>query len=147
MPTQVDELYIKNKNRTKRNGSAAAFSAQRVIPGGAILGNGNVVIGKLEANTCVTRVTLLVKEGFPGASIGVSDGSNAYLVAEDISAPVVVESALTANAAVRPDPVYSEGAIEFTATFGGFSGTDFAGELIVVIDYTQLDTVTGLHTK
>ena len=148
MPTQVNELYEKNKNRSKRSGSSAAFALQRNIPGGEILPSGSHVIGKIEGNICITRVTILVKEGFGGAAtLGVSDNNaNAYFLSQDISAPIVAESVLTANAALYPDPIYSEGVTEFTGNIGALSN-DELGEVLVVVDYTQLDTVTGKHTR
>lgn len=147
MGTQVEELYLKNKNRAKRAPSSGAFSLQVELPGGNKLEDGSHTLGKIEGNVCITRVSLLVKDGFDGTTptITINDNiGNTYFTAEGISVPVVVESALTANDLIRPNPVYSDGVVEFTGAIVG--GSD-VGELMVVVDYTQLDTVTGTHTK
>ena len=148
MATQVNELYLKNKNRAKRGGSSAVFSIQRNIPGGGILPTGSHTIGSIEGNVCITRVSILVTEGFGGsATLGVSDNNgNPYFLSQDISDKVVAESDLTASAATYPDPIYSDGVTVFTGNLGALASNEL-GEVLVIVDYTQLDTVTGNHTK
>lgn len=146
MPTQTQELYLKNKNRAKRDASSAAFTFQMELPGGNTLPTGSHILGKLEGNVVITRVVLLTLTGFgAGVLATITDNNgNTYFTDADISTEVVEESALTANAVTRPAPIYSEGVTEFTLALASLNDI---GEAQLIVDYTQLDTVTGKHTR
>lgn len=147
MATQSNELYLKNKNRSKRNAGSAVFTIVPIAPGGVAIPDGSHIIGKLEGNVVITRVIALVTEGFPtGATATLTDNNgNTYFTTADLVVPVVNESVLTANAATLPDPIYAAGVTEFTADVVSLGST--VGEVMFIVDYAQLDTVTGKHTK
>ncbi len=147
-----------NKNRAKRDLSSAGFSLQETLPGGVTVSNGVYTIGKIEGNVAITRVVLVVKEAFIAGAITLVDSdSRTYFTSESIASIRATESSLTASAitvrdedpetqaVVLKDPIYLDGVTEFKLTLA--SSVPGPGEMMIIVDYVQLDTVVGNHTK
>lgn len=150
MATGTLDLLILNKNRAKRNMTSGVFTLQMELPAGAILTNGTYEIGKIEGNIVITHVTLVTRKGFNGTlpTVTITDNSaRTYFTTAVISAINVEESALTANAAVILDPLYNDA--DTPAVFSAVValGGSTEGEFSLVVNYIQLDTVTGKHTR
>ena len=146
MATTHTEILTQNKNRSKRGLSSGTFTMSVELPAGQTLADGAHLVGKLEGNVAITRVMLLVREGFNGTLPTVTLADNkarTYFTTAVISASAIVESALTAHALTRLPPLYESTETEFTATVAGSSTI---GELAFIVDYVQLDTVVGKHT-
>lgn len=147
MATNHTDILTQNKNHAKRDLSSGTFTMSVELPAGQTLADGAHLVGKIEGNVAITRVVLLVREGFNGTTPTVTLADNktrTYFTTADISASAIVESALTAHAATRLPPLYESTETEFTATIVGGSST--SGELTFLVDYVQLDTVVGKHT-
>ena len=133
-----------NKNDAKRVPVAAVMTV------GAI-GDGRHTIGFIEGNIAISRVMLVVTEGFDGTTPTVVveetvDGNTGtHFTGEDISTLIVATSLQT-----TPDPVtgtvaplFNEGKGEW---FVNIVGGSTVGEALIIVEYTQLDTEPGLHS-
>jgi len=133
-----------NKNDAKRVPVSAVMTVDAV-------GDGRHTIGFIEGNIAISRVMLVVTEGFDGTTPTVAveesvDGNlGTHFTGEDISALTVQTSLQTTPDPVdgTPPPLFNLGKGEWFATIDGGSTV---GELKVVVEYTQLDTEPGLHS-
>jgi len=139
-------LRSRNENLAKRSPVAANMKVCMKLPGGINLPSGTHTIGYIEGNVVITRVTSVVSESFngsaPTADFTDSDGL-VYFNDRDLSVVGSVGSILTnPDGTQRLDPIYKDGKTEFFVEVVD-GGTQ--GEVSLVVEYVQLDTMSGLH--
>ena len=135
------------KNDAKRVPTAAAFTI------GVNKGDsGANILGFIEGNIVITMVKLVVTEPFDGTTptLTVTDTqggtTETHFTTADLSAEVVDTSlVLSPSAGGTSDPLVraTKGQWDCELVAGGST----VGEAIVVVEYTQLDTEPGLHSR
>ena len=141
----VFNLRRLNENLSKRVPVAANFKILGKVPGGK-LEAGSHLIGRIEGDVVITRVTSVIADGFggvsPTATYTDSDGL-IYFTDRDLAVEGAVGSQLTNPDGVgRPAPIYKEGVTEF---YVDYNGDSWVGEACLVVEYVNLDTKSGLH--
>jgi hypothetical protein len=116
------------------------------LPGGQTLPAGVHTIGFIEGNVAITRVTSVVSEAFggttPEATFTDSDGLT-YFNGRNLAVVGSVGSVLTnPDGATQPAPIYKDGKTEL---FVEITDGGTVGEVSLVVEYVQLDTMTGMH--
>ena len=142
----VFNLRSRNENLAKRSPVATNFKVAMNLPGGVSLPSGTHTIGFIEGNVVITRVTSVVSESFngtaPTADFTDSDGLT-YFNDRNLAVVGSVGSILTNPDGIsRLAPIYKDGKTEFfvNVTDGGTQGV-----VGLVVEYTQLDTMNGMH--
>jgi hypothetical protein len=142
----VFNLRRNNENLAKRNLSVANFKVAMNLPGGVSLPSGTHTLGFIEGNVAITRVTSVVSDNFngtaPTADFTDSDGL-VYFNDRNLAVIGSVGSVLTnPDGTTRLAPIYKDGKTEFfvEVTDGGTKG-----EVSLIVEYVQLDTMSGMH--
>ena len=139
---------FQNKNYAKRTPVAANFKVAMVVPGGLPLVDGEHIVGAIEGDILITKVTTVVSERFNGgapvATVTDSDGVT-YANGRNLSTVGAVGSPVTnPDPTTGPvDPIYKPSKTEFYIDINTDGST--TGEFSVVIEYVQLDTMTGFN--
>jgi len=134
------------KNTAKRVPKSAVFtvSVDKADSGANIL-------GFIEGDIAITRVMLLVTEGFNGTTplITVTDTqggtTETHFTDIDIDTELIFTSAvLSPSVSGTPVPLFrrTKGQWDCTISTGGST----VGEAVIVVEYIQLDAEPGLHS-
>jgi len=155
MPQINFDLTANNDDKvlSKRCPTAAVMTMQKELPGGLTLANGEHTIGFIEGNVTITKVALVVRDGFNGTTplvtvTEVQGGTTeTWLTDEDIAVTgTVSESGLTAPVVTgKQAPFYRSTKGEWKATIAGADDST-KGNIAVLIDYVQMDAEPGLHS-
>jgi len=134
------------RNESKRVPKAAVFTI-----GVDKADSGANILGFIEGDIVITRVMLLVTEGFDGTTplITVTDTqggtTETHFTDIDIDAELLFTSAvLSPSVSGTPVPLFrrTKGQWDCTLSTGGST----VGEAMVIVEYTQLDVEPGLHS-
>ncbi len=133
------------KNTAKRVPKAAVFTI-----GVDKATSGANILGFIEGDIAITRVMLLVTEGFDGTTplISVTDTqggtTETHFTDIDIDAELIFTSAVFIPTGGTEAPLYrsTKGQWDCILTTGGST----VGEAKIIVEYTQLDTEPGLHS-
>jgi len=135
-----------NKNESKRVPKSAVFSI-----GVDKADSGSNILGFIEGDIAITSVKLVVTEAFDGTTptITVTDTQGGTTETHFTAVPLGVEIVDT-SAAIAPSGLGTATPL-YRSTKGQWdcelvSGGSTAGEVCIVVDYTQLDTEPGLHS-
>ena len=133
------------KNQAKRVPTVAVFTVTAED-----VDSVNNILGFIEGNIAITRVMLVVRKPFDGTlpTISVSDTqggtTETHFTDADLSAEVVETASTFVPVTGTIEPLYraTKGQWDCEIATGGST----VGELIIVVEYLQLDTEPGLHS-
>ncbi len=150
------DLTADNEDKvlSKRVPTSAVMTMQKELPGGLTLANGEHTIGFIEGNITITKVALVVREGFDGTTptVTVTDTQGGTTETWLTDAATDTTGYIEESGLTIPDPItgkvapfYRSTKSEWKATIAGADDST-KGNIAVLVEYVQMDAEPGKHS-